>query len=143
LLRQGKAKIAIAASDTHTPVSPENKLGTPQTVVNAGGLSRSGIMAGLQAGKMYLTSEKELTLLLTAHSGSATAGIGEQLPTSPGKKVQVRLAVKGHPTGNIVTLVGDKGIIAIKKAVGSKTELTWDVTSASSKYLRVELQTPE
>ncbi|MCC9138035.1 CehA/McbA family metallohydrolase [Pontibacter silvestris] len=140
LLRQGKAKIAIAASDSHTPVSLENALGIPQTVINSRALARQEIMAGLRAGKAYLAYNKELTISLTAKSGSSSAGIGDTLATSQGEKVQVRLSIKGAPDA-VVTLIGDKGALTTEKVKGNKTELSWQVDSKSTKFLRVEIRT--
>lgn len=143
LLRLGKAKIAIAASDSHTPVSPENALGTPQTVVKADGLSRPQVMTGLRAGKAYLALNKELTLTMAARSSSASANIGETLATTSGKKVQIGLAVKGISEAVVITLVGDKGIIATEKVTGNKAKLSWQIKPGSTKYLRVEIRTPQ
>ncbi|QCR24478.1 CehA/McbA family metallohydrolase [Pontibacter sp. SGAir0037] len=140
LLRQGKRKIAIAASDSHTPELSDNPVGSPHTVVQAEALSRKEIMAGLRAGKAYLAQGKETTLTFTAKAGAVTAGIGNELATSPGKEVHVSLAVTGTPDAFTATLVGDKGILASEKATGSNPTFSWRIAAGATKYLRVEVR---
>ncbi|MFT2009783.1 CehA/McbA family metallohydrolase [Pontibacter sp. 13R65] len=141
LLRQGIRKIAVAASDSHTPNSSDNPVGSPQTVVQAHALSRKEIMAGLRVGKAYLAQGNNIALTLTAKSGAATAGIGETLAASQGEEVQVLLALKGTPDAFIATLVGDEGVLATEKATGGNLKFSWRVASGSTKYLRVEVRT--
>jgi hypothetical protein len=141
LLREGKRKIAIAASDSHTPEPSDNPLGSPQTVVQAKALSRKEIMAGLRAGKAYLAQGKEITLSFTAKSGAVTAGIGDALSTAPGRQVQALLTVQGVPDAFVAMLIGDKGVLATEKAGGSNPKFSWRVASGATKYLRVEVRT--
>ncbi|WP_229970891.1 CehA/McbA family metallohydrolase [Pontibacter harenae] len=141
LLRQGKKKIAIAASDSHTPGLSDNPVGSPQTVVQAQALSRKQIMAGLRAGKAYLAQGKDINLSLTAKLGPATAGIGDTLATtSPSGEVQVLFAVKGAPANCVATLIGEEGVLATEKAKGGSLNASWRVATGSTKYIRVEVR---
>jgi len=141
LLREGKRKIAVAASDSHTPEPSDNPVGSPQTVVKAEALSRKEIMAGLRAGKAYLAQGKDVTLSFTAKSGAVTAGIGDALATASGKEVQALLTVQGAPDAFVATLIGDKGVLATDKATGNNHKFSWRIASGSTKYLRVEVRT--
>ncbi|OUJ74830.1 CehA/McbA family metallohydrolase [Hymenobacter crusticola] len=142
LLRAGTAKLAVADSDTHTAAPSPNQLGRPQTVVKAKSLSRSGIMQGLRAGKAYLVADQAITLALTAKAGRATAEIGDKLPAA-GQDVQLTVSLRNAPAG-VVTLHGDKGEVAPKKvATGSTAVLRWIIKAGATKYVRVEVRTPQ
>ena len=142
LLRAGTYKLAVADSDTHTAAPSPNKLGIPQTVVKAVGLSRAGIMRGLREGRAYLIAEHTLNLALTAKSETATAGIGDKLAVASGKKIQVDFSLQNAPAA-VVTLYGDKGVIVNQKASSATTTLRWSIKQGSTKYVRVEVRTPQ
>jgi hypothetical protein len=143
LLRAGTRKLAVADSDTHTAAPSPNKLGIPQTVVKATGLSRAGIMRGLKAGRAYLIAEHSVTLGFTAKAGAVMAEIGGKLPVGAGKKIQVDFLLQNAPAA-VVTLYGDKGVIATEKASLTKAgELHWTIKAGSTRYVRVEVRTPQ
>lgn len=145
LLRAGTPLLAIAASDTHTAAA-SNQLGSPQTVVQAAGLSRTGIMEGLKAGRAYLaaaTPAAPISLTLTARAGATTAGIGDTLPMAAKQPVQVNFALRNVPAG-VITLHGDQGVLATRNvAPAGPTEVRWQVPAGATKFLRVEVRDPQ
>ncbi|WP_310397653.1 CehA/McbA family metallohydrolase [Hymenobacter sp.] len=142
LLRAGTYKLAIAASDTHIAGPSDSRLGIPQTVVKATGLSRTGIVQGLKAGRAYLIAEPRISLAFTARAGSATAEIGERLFAAAGQTIQLAFSLVNAPAA-VVTLCGDQGVIATENVVSAKPAgLRWTVKAGSTKYLRVEVRTP-
>ncbi len=142
LLRQGKIKLAIAASDTHTMNPRENRLGIPQTIVYANSLSRQDVMAGLKAGKAYLARDHKISLSLVAACGDATAGIGEKLVAPPAKSIRVQFSLQGAAEA-VITLHSDKGVLRTGKATAASGQFGWDVPAGSARYLRVEARTPQ
>ncbi len=143
LLHQGKVKIAIAASDTHTMNPKENRLGIPQTVVYAAGLSRKDVMAGLKASRAYLARDKKISLSFTAQCGAAIAGIGEKLAAPAEKPIRVQFSLQGAPDA-VITLHTDKGVLMTERNTSAASEkFGWDVPAQSAKYIRVEVRTPQ
>ncbi|WP_324670968.1 CehA/McbA family metallohydrolase [Hymenobacter sp. GOD-10R] len=144
LLRAGTAKLAVADSDTHTAAPSPNQLGRPQTVVKAKSLSRSGIMQGLRKGNAYLSADNKLRLTLTATAGAATANLGDRLPAVVGKKVQVAFTLQQIPAQAVVTLHGEKGVLFTEQAaIGKAATWHWTVPAGATKYVRVEVRTPQ
>ncbi|MFD1875167.1 CehA/McbA family metallohydrolase [Hymenobacter bucti] len=143
LLRQGRPTLAVAASDTHTAAPSPNQLGRPRTVVQAGGLSRTGIMQGLRRGRAYLVADRLISLTLTAQAGAATAGLGDTLAVVAVQVIRVAFELRGAPAGTI-TLRSDLGVLATNPVAASgPTVVRWPLPNAHPRYLRVEVRTPQ
>ncbi|MCS0635874.1 CehA/McbA family metallohydrolase [Streptomyces sp. LP05-1] len=109
LTGSGRWLPAMGGSDAHR--EPDH-VGLPQTVVLADELSRAAILAGLRAGRSYVSESAALSVELTATGGrGAVAGPGERLRVAPDTPVTVRLAVTGAAPGCTARLVTDQGVL--------------------------------
>jgi len=136
-LHQGRWRPAVGNSDVHLP----GQLGTPQTVVHTEDLSAAGILAGIRAGRCWITESAEIGLSVTAHADDQHAGIGQSLGTG-GQSVLVDVTVSGVPSGT-VTLHTDRGQVHRDVLPDNGTgSLEWSTTAAESAFVRVEVRHP-
>nr|WP_240102968.1 CehA/McbA family metallohydrolase [Streptomyces sp. MUM 16J] len=138
--RGGRAWLpAMGNSDAHR--APD-VIGHPQTVVLADDLTREAILAGLRAGRSYVTESKNLSLALTATARSGEqAGIGERLALAADTPVILRLEVIGAPRCQ-VRLVTDQGTLFTSDPlpVSGKGTVEWHTTPAHAAHVRAELR---
>lgn len=131
---------AVGSSDTH---KPEQTVGTAQTVVLADDLSTEAILAGVRAGRCYVTESASVGLECTASgdvSGQRqTAGIGERLAVPADTEITVAVVVHGVPDG-YVRFVTDEGWLAQLPVPDDGAPVTWTTTPAVSSYVRVEVR---
>ncbi|MCK1796743.1 CehA/McbA family metallohydrolase [Streptomyces sp. XM4193] len=128
---------ALGCSDAH---SEGQDVGLPQTVVHADDLTRGDVLAGIRAGRSYLTESSRISVELTAsdeRGGHAT--IGGRLRTSPTADVTVRLSVDGAPEGAVARLLTDQGELLSGPAANG---LEWRTTASLASYVRAEVRHP-
>jgi hypothetical protein len=136
-LARGRWTPAMGNSDAHRD---PDRVGTPQTVVLADGLSREAILEGLRAGRSYVAESSSVSLDLTVTDGRGrSAGIGERLRVAADEPVTVRLVTTGDPEGGTVRFVTDQGVLHTAPAEGP---VEWVTTAAYATYVRAEVRRP-
>jgi hypothetical protein len=133
--RRGRWLPAVGNSDSHRE---GQTIGLPQTVVLADDLTRSAILAGVRAGRAYLTESAAVSLTLTASASGRTAGIGERLTAGAGDLVDVELTVDGAP-GTTAVLFTDQGQV-LEQPVPQDGRVTWTTRPRTSAYVRAEVR---
>jgi len=108
-LRQGRRITAVGGSDKHQgPFSGElgwYEVGTPCTWVFAEELSVAGILAGIQAGHVFISEAPAGPVTeLTAEAEGRRAMMGDQLRVSCGARLSLRCQVRGG-AGALLRLV--------------------------------------
>jgi hypothetical protein len=128
---------AIGSSDTHL----DGQIAIPHTVVLAGELSTTAILAGIRAGRSWIAGSAAVTLSLEVRAGDRLAGIGEHLETS-GEPATVRAVVGGVPSGS-VNFHTDRGTVHREPlpAEGQGT-IEWLTSAGESAFVRIEVRHP-
>jgi hypothetical protein len=127
---------AVGNSDAHRD---PDRVGHPQTVVLADGLSRGAILEGIRAGRSYVAESAAVSLGLTvAGPRGRSATLGGRLVARPDVPVEVRLAVSGAPPGCTTHLVTDQGTVRSGPAGG----VSWTTTVSYAAYVRAEVRHP-
>ncbi len=134
LLRAGTWVPAVGNSDSHTP---SDRVGLPQNVVWAEGLTPHQLMAGFVQGRNWIAESAQVQLQFTATDGTHTAGIGERLETD--EPVTFEVNVEGAPDTHIRILDqgGPKWGGYVEKDGGTAT---WTTRSRYSRWVRVEVR---
>ena len=128
---------AVGSSDSHTESDP---VGLAQTVVLADRLSREAILAGIRAGRCYVTGSSQVELDFTASAAEQVYGIGDRLALPEDSPVRIRLSVRGVTEG-VVRFVTDEGWAAVLD-LPPEGVVEWTTTPAVSSYVRAEVRTP-
>jgi predicted metal-dependent phosphoesterase TrpH len=136
LLCAGRRLVAVGGSDSH---HFEQEIGHPQTVVGAAGLNRDDILAGLRAGRAFVTESSRIGLHLVAEGGGATAEMGGCLVTRPEDAVTVTLRVSGA-VGGRVTLHTDLGIVHEAVIGQPVAAVLHETVGATTRYVRAEVR---
>ena len=76
------------------------QIAIPHTVVLAGELSASAVLAGIRVGSSSIAESPAVSQSLHVRVGDRSAGIGEQLETR-GEPAVVRVVVSGMPSGTV------------------------------------------
>ncbi|WP_189135575.1 hypothetical protein [Wenjunlia tyrosinilytica] len=76
-------------SDTHLG----GQIGIPHTVVFAKELSTEAVLAGIRAGRSWISESADMDVSFTANADGRAAGVGEEL-TTHGGQVEVQVAVE-------------------------------------------------
>lgn len=144
LLRAGVWKAATCGSDYHRPSDiPEGVPLAPQTVVRARSLSADDVLAGMAAGRSYLTEWSDVELEMEAFVGgedSVRAGIGETLRVD-GLKVPVpQVRFVANRSGEL-RLLNETGTV-YRGEVSPGDEVVMGLPR-DSRWVRAELRTPE
>jgi hypothetical protein len=127
---------AVGASDTHEPSSP---VGLAQTVVLADDLTVPAILAGIRAGRCYVTESSDVSVELVASGGGVSAGIGERLDVPAATEVEIVVSVRGVAEG-YVRFVTDEGWLAQVPLPDGGGTVSWRTTPAVSSYVRTEIR---
>ncbi|MFG3581933.1 CehA/McbA family metallohydrolase [Micromonospora chersina] len=136
-IHRGKWRPAIGNSDTHL----DDQIGIPHTVVLAEELSTDAVLAGIRAGRSWITDSAKTELSLTASAEHGSAGIGERLKTH-GEQVLVRIDVREVPSGT-VSLRTDRGMVHRESLPSSGSGVVeWRTSAAESAFVRVEIRHP-
>jgi hypothetical protein len=89
-LRAGRRITGVAGTDTHAAHHARHRLGQVMTAVHAESLEPDAIIAGLRAGRAYVTLGPELSF--TAHSADSSAELGSELHVKD--TVELRIEVR-------------------------------------------------
>lgn len=130
---------AMGNSDAHRE---GQDVGLPHTVVLADDLSRREVLAGIRAGRSWLSESADLTLTfeVTGPRGQH-AGIGERLTAPTDAEVVARVRVTGAPAGGTVRLLTDQGETHAASVPDSgEAAVTWRTTTAVTTYIRAEIR---
>jgi PHP domain-containing protein len=95
-IHRGRWRPAVGNSDAHL----RGQLGTPLTVVRAPELDSTAVLAGIRAGRCWITESTTVGLFFTAEAGGRMAEIGDQLDAD-GQPVVVRIQISGVPSGSV------------------------------------------
>ncbi|WP_319594369.1 CehA/McbA family metallohydrolase [Streptomyces sp. ID05-04B] len=137
-IHQGRWRPAMGNSDTHL----EGQIGVPHTVVLAEGLSADEILAGIRAGRSWITESVAVELLFTASAGDQSARIGERLETGDEPAV-ARVDVRGVPSGT-VSFHTEHGMVHRASLTCSGSDaVEWPISAADSAFVRIEVRHPE
>jgi hypothetical protein len=139
LLRRGRRIAAVAGSDSHADTEP---VGRPQVAVHADRLSSAAIVEGLVRGRSYLAESAEVGLVVTAGSGQATAGPGDDIAVPAGTGTEIVATVAGAPRSSMTIRTAAGVVAATPTDVDGTGELRWHATDASARYARVEVRRP-
>lgn len=136
-IASGRWRPAMGNSDTHL----DGQIGIPHTVVLADDLGVDAILAGLRAGRSWISGSASVELSVTACAGGRVAGIGECLVTGD-EPVTVRVDVAGVPSG-VVSFHTDQGIAQRETLpADGPASLEWRTTAERSSFVRVEVRHP-
>lgn len=136
---RGRWLPAMGNSDAHRP---PDAVGMPQTVVLADDLTREAVLAGIRAGRSYVTESGRVSLAFTATGGRGErAGIGERLHVDRDAPVTVRLEAFGVPRCT-VRFVTDQGTVLAGDPlpVSGSGVVEWRTTAAHAAYVRAEVR---
>lgn len=138
-LIDGRSRPVIGNSDVHLP----GQIGTPQTVVLADALSPAEILAGVGAGRCWVTESSDVDLTFTARTFGRDAGIGDHLETG-GAPVALRVEVSGAP-GGLVTFRTARGRLHAETLPppGQPGVIGWATSARESGFVRVEVRHPD
>jgi hypothetical protein len=95
LLRQGFRITGVAGTDSHDPFSGRQRLGQVFTYVYADALSPEAILAGLKAGRAYVSLGPRLEFSATAHGQQAR--MGERLEAGSEIRLKAELSDLAFP----------------------------------------------
>lgn len=136
-LNQGHAIVATSGTDIHRR-PPENTPGHGAVnVVYAEDLTETAIVAGIKAGRSYISAGPEL--LVSARSKSGVEGmLGDTLPVEP---ADIMINWKDANWGSLLRLIVD-GMPYAETPIDESGELTWTITK-TSKWCTVEIREPQ
>jgi hypothetical protein len=139
LLRAGKWVPAVGNSDSH---AYHDRVGLPQNVVLADGLTPAQLMEGFRKGRNWIAESSDVQLGMTASDGERTAGIGERLKAERGTPVTIEIEVSGAPDTHVRILdqCGPQWGGYVPK--GGAT-VTWTTQSRYSRWVRAEVRRME
>ena len=148
LLRQGRRVVAVGGSDKHVaPFTGEASpydLGTPTTWVYAEELSTAGILAGIRAGHVFVSTDQQgPELYLTADAdgdGLHEAMMGDEVIVAAGQPVMLRTQVVGG-RGLMLRIVSGEGM----KSVPVESDdfvYQWQAWPNGATFYRLELAEP-
>ncbi|MBE9507294.1 MAG: PHP domain-containing protein [Chloroflexi bacterium] len=144
-LRQGKRITGVGGSDKHQgPFTGElgwYEIGTPCTWVYADALTVQAVVAGLRAGRVFISEGPAGPRLeLTAETGGRWAMMGDELRLPPGAELHLCCRVQGG-TGSLLRLVSAQETHEVEITSDDFThERT--VAVAGSTYWRAEVIEP-
>jgi predicted metal-dependent phosphoesterase TrpH len=125
LLRRGRRIVAVAGSDSH---AAHQAVGRPYTAVHAPRLSSASVVEALLLGRSYLAESTDVALDVTARSGDACAGPGEELSTVDDVVIEATINADAR-----VTIRTAQGIVC----AGTGT-VRWHGSARAARFARVE-----
>lgn len=145
LLREGHRITAVGGSDKHQgPFTGElgwYELGTPTTWVWAEELSIPAIIAGLRAGRVFISEGPTGPRVeLTAEAAGRRAAMGDELPLPPGETVRLTCRVRGA-VGCQLRLVSARRLFQTEIPTDDFTH-TWEILPEGDRYFRPEVIDP-
>lgn len=145
LLRDGHRATAVGGSDKHQgPFTGElgwYEVGTPTTWVWADELSIPAIIAGLQAGHVFISEGPSGPRLeFTAEASGRRAMMGDELPVPPGAPVRFTVRVQGA-AGCLLRLVSARRVFQTEITADDFSH-TWEIVPEGDRYFRPEVIDP-
>lgn len=136
-LNQGHRIVATSGTDIHRP-PPENVSGHGAVnVVYADDLTEEAIVAGIKAGRSYISAGPEL--LVSARSESGVEGmLGDTLPVEP---VDILIHWEDANQGSLLRLIVD-GMPYAETPIDTSGDITWTITK-TSQWCTVEIREPQ
>ena len=150
-LRNGFRLTAVGGSDNHHADWPLDKIGSvgsPETVVHANNLSVAAILDGIRAGHVFLdlTSSRNKLLEMSAHAGSASAEMGDDLDPKSGEAVVLQFHVVACEAASLRLLVdGQESSTLPQQNITSADQtlnMKWTADGARH-WLRAEVRDPQ
>lgn len=132
LLATGRPLPAVGGSDAHART---DRVGHPQTVVRAEGLSRDAVLTALRLGRSYLAESAGVRVLFSV-SGAL---VGEHLTRPAEEPLDVVLQVSGVP-GGTASLITDQSVAYECSLDGA---VLWKTSTARASYVRAEVRHPD
>jgi hypothetical protein len=131
---------AMGNSDAH---SVPQVVGLPHNVVLADQLSHDAILDGIRRGRSWIAESADVSLDLTASSGTLQAVLGERLAVVADAPVTITATVSGVPNGTL-RFIRDEGQTQqfALPASGQGTH-TWMTTPQLACYIRAEVRHPK
>jgi hypothetical protein len=145
LLREGHRVTAVGGSDKHQgPFTGElgwYELGTPTTWVWAESLSIPTIIAGLRAGRVFISEGPDGPRIdLTVETDGRRAVMGETLPVTDGASLRLACRVEGG-AGSLLRLVSDRQALEVN-IPGDLFGYEWVIVPQGDGYFRPEVIEP-
>ncbi len=137
-IRSGVWRPAMGNSDTHL----EGQIGIPHTVVLAEELSTEAILAGLRAGRSWITESPAVELSLKISAGNRSAGMGERLEAGDDPAV-VQVDVCAVPSGTVSFHTDEGTVHRHSLPAGGSGAVRWCTSAEESAFVRVEVRHPE
>jgi len=135
----GRFLPAVGGSDAH---SGDDRVGLPHNVVLADGLDRRSILDGLAGGRCWVAGSAAVGLRLEATAEGRSAGIGERLAVPAGRRVAVRLEVRGAP-GCLARLCrADGPVLEAGLGAGDTGTVEWTTIAGPGAWARAEVRRP-
>jgi hypothetical protein len=135
----GRFLPAVGGSDAH---SGDDRVGLPHNVVLADGLDRRSILDGLAGGRCWVAGSAAVGLRLEATAEGRSAGIGERLAVPAGRRVAVRLEVRGAP-GCLARLCrADGPVLEAGLGAGDTGTVEWTTIAGPGAWVRAEVRRP-
>jgi hypothetical protein len=140
LLTSGRRLTAVGGSDYHCPAGDETsllRLGLPTTWVKSAARSVEGALDAIRSGHVSISALPIGPFLeISAVSGGAAAGMGDELAVTPGESVQL-LARVGHGVGWMLRCIADGAVACEIPVTSDPSEIR--VTVTADTYVRAEL----
>jgi hypothetical protein len=136
-LNQGHRIVATSGTDLHRPPPPDWTGRGAVNVVYADDLTETDIIAGIKAGRSYISSGPEL--IFTAKTESGVEGmLGDTLPAEP---TDCHVSWKDASEGDLLRLIVDGMPYAETPVKSESGELSWKLAK-QAKWCTVELRHP-
>jgi len=136
-LRQGRRIIGVAGIDSHHPREQRHRLGQCFTWIHAPELSEAGIIAGLRAGRVYVSLGPRLDYW-AEDSGGARIEMGATAPCGAPWQFYVELSDLRYPA-HLYLLKNGFYHESVAVAPGSSRKVEFTDTPTAPGYYRVEL----
>ncbi len=136
-LRQGKRIVGVAGIDSHHPREQRHRLGQCFTWVHALQLSEAGIIAGLRAGRVYVSLGPRLDYWAEG-AGSDRIEMGDTAPCGTPLQFHVELSDLRYPA-QLYLLKNGFYHESVALAPGSSCMVDFTDTPTAPGYYRVEL----
>jgi hypothetical protein len=135
----GRFLPAVGGSDAH---SGDDRVGLPHNVVLADGLDWRSILGGLAGGRCWVAGSAAVGLRLEATAEGRSAGLGERLAVPAGRRVAVRLEVRGAP-GCLARLCRPDGpVLEAGLGAGDTGTVEWTAIAGPGAWVRAEVRRP-
>ena len=146
LLQSGQRVVGVGGSDQHQPAAQEgpswHRVGAPTTWVYAPALEERAILGAIKAGRVFISAGPGGPRLeLWAQAGDQTAMMGDQLPVAGRGRVRLEARVQGA-AGQVLRLVGPKGILAESPIASDDFAFEHALTVRAPTYVRPEVAQP-